>query len=318
MAQTCFARKSAIALSVAVILGTLGTGTMADDSVANLGRLVETLPSDLAGWDKSEKYEVYSAANLFKYINGGAELYISYQFENLLSQLYVRGETGEIKIDIFDMGSSFSAYGIFAHSRESVDNFVSPQVESEYGGGLLTFWKGRYYVSILAYPETDEKRTIVRTIAQHIAEQIKGDSKKPGIIFELPMEGLDPNSVRYFQHHAWINTYRFISNENILNIDADTEVAMAKYKTAAGGAPTVLILLQYPDPARAQTARDSFRHGYMADTDEKTIQSSDQSWTCCEREENRVLITLGSPDRGTAEELVKEAIQQARHAKEEG
>ena len=126
---------------------------MASESEARLRALIDVLPGTVEGWEKAQGCEVYTSDDLHRYINGGAELYISYRFETMISQRYVLGDD-EIRVDLFDMGSGAGAFGVFSHSRESVDDFVAPDIESEYAGGLLTFWKGCFYGSILAYPET--------------------------------------------------------------------------------------------------------------------------------------------------------------------
>ena len=90
--------------------------TMADDSETHLRSLIGALPESAEGWRKGAT-EVYGPTDLFSYINGGAELYISFQFRALISQPYVRDDGAEVRLDIFDMGSAASAFGVFSHSR---------------------------------------------------------------------------------------------------------------------------------------------------------------------------------------------------------
>ena len=168
-----------IIILIAIFCAFLVQPSMGDDHTMKLQEMVQTLPETIGEWRKSSDFEVYDPESLYHYINGGAELYISYQFISLISQSYWNEEEDEIKIDIFDMGSSQSAYGVFTHSRESIDTFVDANVESEYAVGLLTFWKGRYYVSILAYPETESRKLVVQQLARQIANQIQEKSNKP-------------------------------------------------------------------------------------------------------------------------------------------
>ena len=157
---------------VIIIWVTSIAGVYAMDNLT-LKEITAKLPAQVLGWQKSTKGAVYNAKNLFKYINGGAELYISYEFKELAALTYLKKGDAEIKVDVFDMGSSASAYGVFSHSKEGVDRFVRADVESEYASGLLTFWKGRYYISILAYPETDQKRDVVQKLGRFIADLIE-------------------------------------------------------------------------------------------------------------------------------------------------
>ena len=125
------------------------------------------LPAAIGDYKKAGKPAVYTAKDLSGYIDGGAELYISYNFQNALSIKYSKDADNEITVDIFDMASSYDAFGVFAHTRETIDARVGQG--SEYASGLLTFWKDRYYVSILAYPETAEKQKIVFALGDVVA-----------------------------------------------------------------------------------------------------------------------------------------------------
>lgn len=289
---------------ILMLSGVTGNLAMGNDNTIRLHEFVEGLPETLGEWSKSQDSAVFDAENLYTYINGGAELYISYQFIKLISQPYVNEDGDEIKIDIFDMGSSQNAYGIFTHSRESIDNFVGSNVESEYAGGLLTFWKGRYYVSILAYPETESRKLVVQQLAWEITKQIKEASIRPPIVARIPEDKLQTDSIRYFRHYTWINMYHFFSNQNLLNIDSETEVVMAKYMVDAAK-PAVLILLQYPVEAVAANAHNTFKQTFMADAQDEYTQGVDQLWMGCVRDKNLVVIVADAPSQGMAQRLVQ-------------
>ena len=57
----------------------MGKLAMGNDSTSRLEFLVNGLPETIEEWGKSPDVTVYDADNLYTYINGGAELYISYQ-----------------------------------------------------------------------------------------------------------------------------------------------------------------------------------------------------------------------------------------------
>ena len=288
----------------AILTELTGKPAMGNDSTTRLRTLVQGLPDTIEQWSKSPDVAVYDGDSLYTYINGSAELYISYQFINLISQPYVNTEGDEIKIDIFDMGVPQNAYGVFSHSLEMVDDFVNSGIESEYGGGLLTFWKGRYYVSILAYPETESRKRLVQQLAREIAEQIDEQSVKPQIVSLLPEDMIQPNSIRYFSHYTWMNMYHFFSHENLLNIDEGTEVAMAKYMVD-GIKPAVLIVLNYPNETAAVAAHDSFRNNFMADAQDRYMVGENDLWTGCIRNEKMLVIVVDAPSLSSAQRLVQ-------------
>ena len=77
----------------------------------------KVLPDKVDRWNRVEPPETYSPQTLSNYIDGGAELYISYNFKGSLDVKYRDAAENEIAVDIFDMGSSFDAFGVFAWSN---------------------------------------------------------------------------------------------------------------------------------------------------------------------------------------------------------
>ena len=264
-----------------------------------LTELSKKLPLEIAGWNKSAKDTIYTPENLFEYINGGAELYISYDFKHALAQKYLKEGNPEISItlDIFDMGSPANAFGVFSHSREDVDHVISEDVESEYASGLLTFWKGRYYVSILAYPETAEKKKTLLALGRHIAQSIDEKSPIPPLVSQLPQVNLVKDSIRYFRHYIWLNSHYFISDQNILHMDKETEAVLAKYKGKgkAGDYFYFVLLVAYPDKAKAAVALKSFLKSYLPDARDGVKQLEDGRWTGCKQKENLIIAVLNAP-----------------------
>lgn len=274
--------------------------TAGDEPTALTGKL----PAEVNGWKKSGKDTLYTPENLFEYINGGAELYISYNFKFLLARKYAQEGSPDIfiAVDIFDMGSTGNAFGVFSHSREAVDHCIGPGIESEYDSGLLTFWKGKYYISVLAYPETEEKKKTVLALGRHIAQSIVEESPLPPLVLRLPPENLVKESIRYFRHYIWLNSHYFISDQNILHIDKDTEAVLAKYqkKGESSDYSYFLLLAAYPDKAKAETARKSFLKNYLPDARDGIKQLEDGRWTGCKQKDNLIIIVLNAPTAAIA------------------
>jgi len=261
----------------------------------NINDFTRILPETIAGWKKADPPDFYTPANLSTYIDGGAELYISYDFRNALSVKYTDAARNEIAVDIFEMGSAPDAFGVFAHSRETIDDRFGQGCE--YAAGLLTFWKDRYYVSILAYPETAEKRDVVFKLGRAIAGEIESDGPLPPIISLLPAENLLPETVRYFHHYIWLNSFYFVSNENVLNIGNDTPAALGKYQR--NGAAFFLLLVRYPDAARAEAADRQFRQKLLEGAEEGMRPTKEGRWTGLERRGDLICIVFNAPDAQT-------------------
>ncbi len=253
------------------------------------------MPETIAGWKKADPPDFYTPETLSTYIDGGAELYISYDFRNALSVKYTDAAANEIAVDIFEMGSAPDAFGVFAHSRETIDDRFGQGCE--YAAGLLTFWKDRYYVSILAYPETAAKREVVFELARAIAGAIGNEGALPPIIALLPAENLLPETVRYFHHYIWLNSFYFVSHENVLNIGNDTPAALGKYRQ--DGAAFFLLLVRYPDAARAEAAGRQFRQKVLDGAEDGMRPTKEGRWTGLERRGDLISVVFNAPDAQT-------------------
>ena len=287
------AGRKAHRLALGLVLTIFSAGVAMSQS---LDELYSVLPAEVSGWKKAAPPDAYDKSNLFDYIDGGAELYISYNFQKLLAVRYMGAGDEEIVIDMFDMGNSYNAFGLFSHGREREDGLMGQG--SEYNAGLLAFWKDRFYVSTLAYPETEEKKKIVLGLGRRLADAVPKEGELPPVIGLLPKPNLIPESVRYFHHYIWLNSHFFIANENILLIDAQTQAVLAKYKT--DGKPVPLLIALYPDEAKAKQAEQSFLRNYLKDAPGRMAQMPDGLWTGCRLEGNRLSIIFNSPSQAAA------------------
>jgi hypothetical protein len=210
----------------------------------------EYFPAEAHGWTLAPGSEDYTPEDLYKYIDGASELYISYGFKTLSTRRYERAGWPEITVDLFDMGAPGNAFGIFAHSQENPGREVGQ--DSEYLDGLLRFWQGGHYAAILCSPETPESQTAVMALGRQMAKRLPPAGSRPAALALLPEQGLIASSIRYFRHPAWQNTYVFISSENILNIGPESEAILAKYDQ--GEQKPVVLLVLYPDSLAAGRA----------------------------------------------------------------
>ena len=259
------------------------------------------LPDVVNGWEVAEKDQIYNCKNLYDYIDGGAELYLSYGFEKVIHRIYSKPEQPDIVVDIFDMGTSQNAFGVFAHSRETVD--ITFGQGSQYTPGFLLFWKYRYYVSILASPETAGSKEAVFSLAGKIDDAIEKEGPLPEILSLLPQESLVEESIRYFHHYIWLNSYYFVADENILHIDENTDAILAKYGEKKKR--SILLLVEYQNDKEAKLAYDDFVKYYLPElSKEYVVQIEDGTWTACQLTDNLLIAVFSAPEKTKAINLM--------------
>ncbi|MBD3290971.1 hypothetical protein GF337_19345 [candidate division KSB1 bacterium] len=261
--------------------------------------ITDILPEEniIQGWEIYGSDKVYGPDNLYEYINGGAELFLSYGFRQMVTRIYTAPDQPEIILDVFDMGKSKNAYGVFSYSRESEDSTFGQG--SQYSPGLLIFWKDRYYVSILFTPETPAAKKTAFSIARHIESAIPEEGQLPEIISLLPQENLRQETIRYFHHHIWLNSYQFISNENILLIDENTEASLAKYDE--NGHRLVLLLIEYSDADLAATARNNFVEKYSSKPLTASIFKEEDQWSGYRQIKNYFAVIFNAAEKESTE-----------------
>jgi hypothetical protein len=270
-----------------------------------------TLPDELLGWrtDPDERI-VYDRETLYDYIDGGAELYLSYGFHHLVSCKYIQMGEPDILVDLFDMGTSQNAFGVFSQSREVIEDAFGQG--SQYTEGLLLFWKGRYYVSILSSPESGRSKDAVFELARTIVSAISDEGPLPDVLTRLPREGLVEESIRYFRHYIWLNSHYYVADENILHIDDTTHAVLAKYRRDAegrGGA-YILLVVRYPEAAAATSAHDEFVAQYLPErSDEPAVRIEDGTWTACRTRGDLVAVVFNAPTEKDAVTLIGEVLE---------
>ncbi len=130
---------------------------------------------------------------------------------------YVKPNQPDIIADVYLMGSSEDAFGVF--SLEHQDPEAGIGQGSEFGGSLLRFWKGRYFVTVLGNGTGKELEEAVLSLGRGLATGIKETGDPPRLLRYLP-ESPKPAADRvcFVRSHVLLNRCFFISHQNILRL----------------------------------------------------------------------------------------------------
>jgi hypothetical protein len=258
------------------------------------------------GWHKTEKRETYDRESLFEYIDGAAELYLSYDFQELIVNYLVKADEAGITVELYRMGSSKDAFGIFSHDQEGGDIGIGQG--SEYGSGWLRFWKGAFFVSVFSDMESEEVKAAILNIGRSIATMIRVPGKKPEILSYVPKDHL--KHVRYFHTYEILNRHYFIANQNILRLNEHTDALLVQYeaskgKMSTGPKETFLLLIQYPDVVQAKIASKAFLDAYMPEAGQTGVLKAENGlWTALRLHGNFVVVVFDAQTQVFAEKLI--------------
>jgi hypothetical protein len=265
-----------------------------------------SLPSEAAGWRWDGKDLNYNRRTIFDYIDGAGELYLAYNFQGVRVRRFEKPGQPPLIVELFDMGSSEDAYGVFSFERQ--DEEVHIGQGSEFGGGLLRFWKGRFFVSVYAEGDGAETRSATLSLGRAVADSIPMSGPPPTLINVLPdgKRGLVEKSIRYLHSHILLNQRFFVANQNILNMNQKTKAVLAQYLREQK--KVYLLLIQYPSAKEAESAALEFRKAYMPEAAEKgMLQTEDRRWTVIKQRQNLILIVFGALGKADAAALIRAA-----------
>lgn len=282
-------------IGIMVFLGAVNLRGMAID------RIMQSLPKALSGWQAEAADERYDRATLYHYIDGGAELYLTYDFQQVVVRRYVQQQAPEIVLEIYDMNCSHDAYGIFSAERQ--DEEVGIGQDSEYGGGLLRFWKDKYFIAIQAIGDVPMAKPTIIDLGHRVAAAIPASGERPDLLPLVPPENLVNNSIRFFHDHTILNRQYFLASENILNLNRQTDCVFAPYQVGAG--KSYLLLIRYPDKPPAETAYLSFLANYLPDAlGTGFAQMENGTWAMVRSAGRHLIIVFDAPTQQWAADLI--------------
>ena len=261
--------------------------------------MINLLPAGKDGWVKSGEPEIYDRNNLFDYLDGGAELYLAYDFQALVMQRYLSDSEDPVKknsitIEIYQMNSSPDAYGLFSFDQEG--EMVELGQKAVYGYGLLKFWKDRFLVRILG--SQSNLRKIILGLGADIDQKIKSEGVPPELLTKIPKDNLIPDSDHFFHKHALLNNLHFLSDKNILNLSDETNCLLADFKF--DNQISKLLFIEYPDSEAAQNAYESFNKFYLknqASEKNKIIEIEEGKLVGTDSEKNYLLLVFGGTNK---------------------
>lgn len=266
--------------------------------------IYQSLPDRIQEWKKAGKDVFYDRGTLFDYMNGGAEVYLAFDFRKVLVRRFRRSDGEEMTLDIYEMGSAPEAFGIFSCDRE--DEEVGIGQGSEYGFGLLRFWKGPFFVSVMTGAEGEAVDRAVLELGRKIDKLLGPQGPEPEILELLPQAGLRKDRTSYFHSNISLSNRFYVASENILNLDRETDCVFAEYGPE-GEEPVSLLVIRYEDEQKALAAYRSFVANYMPEAAETgLVRAENKRWTQARATRDTVAVVFDAPTEKTALQMLAE------------
>jgi Family of unknown function (DUF6599) len=128
--------------------------------------------NEVAGWTRTGDVRTFSAADLWKYIDGEAERYVKADVQAASTADYSFGNKLEAAADVYTMRAVSGAQAIF-DSEPAVGSENAPLGDAAHlFAQTLVFRRGRYLVRITAYEEPTETRAALLALGHGIEQRL--------------------------------------------------------------------------------------------------------------------------------------------------
>ncbi len=299
------------------------------------------LPKSIGVWTRPDSARIIDSSNIFQYMNGAGELYLSYNFDHLKVYEYTtKNQQDSILVEVYIMNTSNDAFGLFSidwggepieiHSSPSMRSSptVAPPARALYGGGLLRLWADTIYARVMVYPDTPESKEAVLSLGRKIAANRKMPTE-PELLKFLPQTigsnwKLRKDRIGYFRSHLVLNSLYYLSHQNILNLDHSTEALTAPYENIsnAGSAKSVqLLFIKYASAKKAKKALDQFHSAYLHEhqhgRDPRVIENQmnffniEDGWLGYSLNGTYLSVVFECPDRASAQTIINHISRNA-------
>ncbi|MDH3891308.1 MAG: hypothetical protein OEV49_09520 [candidate division Zixibacteria bacterium] len=221
-----------ILVAIALLALTLAcSGEQTEVDTATVDHLAEAYAT--VGIDRAAPPRLFVGQDLYEYINGGAELYHLYGFQEVATADYKKGAT-EMVVDLYRFDSPLNAFGLYSMLRPDEADLTRLGVEGFLAPSKIEFVKGDLLVRVIGYDDSDETGLALINLADEINKQLPGATKLPTAFESFPSAEVVDGSAKYFTE-AYLGQ-SFLTSVYCRDYQMDSSVVTLFLCQADGGA----------------------------------------------------------------------------------
>jgi hypothetical protein len=163
----------------------------------------------IAGWKISDGPTTYTPETLFEYIDGGAESFLQFDFQDLVTATYVNDRVGrgknrksphaprdsdntasaqaEVTVDIYRHRDAIRAFGMYTQERPAGTTPLPIGIEAYAGPDYLELVAGSYYVKMVQ--SGSKQASVLRLFADKVTAGLPGTREAPAVLKCFPERG---------------------------------------------------------------------------------------------------------------------------------
>lgn len=197
-----FKRKTFLFLYLSLIF-IFNTDILGQDDI------ISFLPQkgDCGDWKPVGVPEHAVGEDLFLLINGGAEIYHEYGFNQAVLQEYQNDNQKSINVEIYEMIDAAGAFGIYSFKTGIHGKPVAIGQDAFLEDYYLNFWKDKWLVTLIGFDAEHETIDGIFKLSSAIDNKIIQNGTKPGLIKLLVPDGLNDRGVKYVKGNLALSKY---------------------------------------------------------------------------------------------------------------
>jgi hypothetical protein len=167
-------------------------------------------------WLAVGQTEHYQSDELYFLINGGADLYLEYGFKEVVAQSYQNNANEKISVEIYDMGSSEAAFGIYSLSKSAQGETANLGYFSVKTSNSLLFTSGSYLVLMRSATASASLSEGFCLLAECILKKNPAKGNIPALIDHLKLKA---DEVRYVRGPIGLSSVYYFDATDLFQIE---------------------------------------------------------------------------------------------------
>lgn len=203
------------------------------------------------GWEKESALLVFQKNDLYGYIDGGAELFHEFGFENLTVQSYFQG-AAELTLEVYQMQNPTAALGIYLMKCGKETPLAGIDARNTGSHLQATIVKNNIFVQINNFSGNQNTQPDMIKLASALLSSI-APAAPVKILELLPRESLIKGSERIIRGPFALEPIFTFGEGDIFQLDGKIFAVLGDYQISENAAYTN-IFIPYPDEKTAGIA----------------------------------------------------------------
>lgn len=202
-------------------------------------------------WSVKGTPENYTGRNLYGHINGGAELFLEFGFENLVVKTYTNG-SDQLILEVYRMSDSVAALGIYLHRTNQESPLSGLSTRNSGNRYQVTAVKGSYFIQVMNPTGKNEHMSVMITLLNSILKTIP-EAGAESVFNVLPEDRLIEGTEGIFRGEFALQPLFTFGKGDIFLLEEQRTGVYGEYRTD-GGKPYTLMIIRYENETMAKKA----------------------------------------------------------------